>query len=150
MMLDLKNKDDFDMIIFDSPPVLGLADSLLISEYTDGVIIVVGLEVVDRSLPKESINKIKTSGATLLGVVTNSSVEKSPSLSNSYGYVYKYQPYTLYESYATDSSDQQENNQSIQSENENKQNKIFKIFALSSFGKTIIKKKDDLLKWLDN
>ena len=150
MMLDLKNNDDFDMIIFDSPPVLGLADSLLISEYTDGVIIVVGLEVVDRSLPKESINKIKTSGATLLGVVTNSAVEKSPSLSNSYGYGYKYQPYTLYESYATDSSDQQENNQSIQSENENKQNKIFKIFALSSFGKTIKRKKDDLLKWLDN
>ena len=57
--------------MIDSPPVLGLADSLLISEHVDGMIVLVGLQAVDRSLPKDTINRIKSVGTNLYGIVTN-------------------------------------------------------------------------------
>ena len=158
LIKDLKNSDDYDMVIFDTPPIIGLSDTLLVAENTDGVIVLVGLEVVDRSLPKESINRIKTSGASLLGVVTNSTNDTSYNVNSSYGYKYgyrygygyRYQPYTVYESYSTDSNKEFKNDQSTELENANNKNNIFSKLVFTSIGKKIVKKKNDLLKWLDN
>ena len=68
---DLENSGEFDLILFDTPPVLGLADSALVAEHCDGLVLLVSLDRVDRSLPKEAVARILSSGAPLLGVVTN-------------------------------------------------------------------------------
>ena len=54
-------------MLFDTPPVLGLADAALVAEHCDGLMLLVSLDRVDRSLPKESIARIRSSGAPLLG-----------------------------------------------------------------------------------
>ena len=65
---DLENSGEFDLILFDTPPVLGLADSALVAEHCDGLVLLVSLDRVDRSLPKEAVARIRSSGAPLLGV----------------------------------------------------------------------------------
>ena len=37
---DLRMSKKFDMVIFDTPPILGLADTALLSNYVDGVVLV--------------------------------------------------------------------------------------------------------------
>ena len=68
---DLENSGEFDLILFDTAPVLGLADAALVAEHCDGLVLMVSLDRVDRSLPKEAVARILSSGAPLLGVVTN-------------------------------------------------------------------------------
>ena len=71
LVQDLENSGEFDLILFDTPPVLGLADSALVAEHCDGLMLLVSLDRVDRGLPKEAVARIRSSGAPLLGVVTN-------------------------------------------------------------------------------
>lgn len=73
----------FDLVLFDTPPVLGLADAALVAEHCDGLMLLVSLDRVDRSLPKESVSRIRSSGAPLLGIVTNDL--KPQKQSHSYG-----------------------------------------------------------------
>ncbi|MCP9812203.1 polysaccharide biosynthesis tyrosine autokinase [Synechococcus lacustris Maggiore-St4-Slac] len=86
---DLANSGEFDLIIYDTPPVLGLADAMLVAEHLDGIILLVSLARVDRGLPKESIQRICTAGAPLLGIVTNA-VKKESRSASAYGYGYGY------------------------------------------------------------
>ncbi len=86
---EIKNSGEYEIILFDSPPILGLADALLISEAVDGLLLLIGLGAVDRSLPKESINKIKSLGINFYGLVTNQT-KNDVGLLNKYGYS-KYQ-----------------------------------------------------------
>ncbi len=83
----LKTSGKYEIILLDSPPVIGLADSLLISEAADGVIILIGLGAVDRSLPKESIKKIKALGLKFYGLVTNQTEDNYKYLDKKYGYL---------------------------------------------------------------
>jgi Mrp family chromosome partitioning ATPase len=61
----------FDLVIYDTPPLLGLADGNIIAANTDGIVLVVGLEKTDRSLLTKSLDGLKISGASVLGVVAN-------------------------------------------------------------------------------
>lgn len=83
---ELANCGDFDLIVYDTPPVLGLADSALVAEHLDGLILLVSLGQVDRDLPKESIARIRSSGAQLLGVVTNAIKKEVTSSNGASGY----------------------------------------------------------------
>jgi len=89
---DLSKSGDFDLIIYDTPPVLGLADAMLVAEHLDGIILLVSLARVDRGLPKEAIQRIRSAGAPLLGIVTNA-VKKESRSSTAYGYGYGYGHY---------------------------------------------------------
>jgi Mrp family chromosome partitioning ATPase len=82
---DLGNSGEFDLILFDTPPVLGLADAALVAEHCDGLMLLVSLDRVDRSLPKEAVNRIRSSGAPLLGIVTNA-IKQEQKGSSAYGY----------------------------------------------------------------
>lgn len=73
----LRQSGQFDLILFDTPPVLGLADAALVAEQVDGLILLVSLDQVDRDLPKEALSRIQASGAPLLGIVTNAVKEES-------------------------------------------------------------------------
>lgn len=61
----------FDLVIYDTPPVLGLADGRLLSAHTDGVVMVAGLGKTDRSVLMEALDGMKVSSSTVLGIVAN-------------------------------------------------------------------------------
>jgi polysaccharide biosynthesis transport protein len=67
----IANSGSYDLIIYDTPPALGLADAALVAEQLDGLIILVSLSRVERNLPKEAISRIRQAGAPVLGLVTN-------------------------------------------------------------------------------
>ncbi|HEY9692526.1 MAG TPA: polysaccharide biosynthesis tyrosine autokinase [Oculatellaceae cyanobacterium] len=64
-------KSQFDLIIYDTPPILGLADGRILSVHTDGIVVVVGLGRTDRSMLMEALDGLKISNAPILGVVAN-------------------------------------------------------------------------------
>jgi len=81
----LASSGDFDLVLYDTTPVLGLADTALVAEHLDGLMLLVSISRVDRGLPKEAIARIRSAGAQLLGVVTNAIKEEGES-GSSYGY----------------------------------------------------------------
>lgn len=84
----LKNSKRYDIVIFDCPPVVGLADASLIAEKTDGMVLLVSLEKVPIGLPLEAKRIMKNSGAEFLGIIINSMKETKNNLltNRSYGY----------------------------------------------------------------
>ena len=61
----------FDLVIYDTPPLFGLADGNLLAAYTDGVVLVVGLEKTDRFMVLKALDGLNIAGSTVLGVVAN-------------------------------------------------------------------------------
>lgn len=61
----------FDFVIYDTPPVVGLADGSLIAANTDGIVMVVRIEKTDRSLIAKALEGFKIAGVHALGVVAN-------------------------------------------------------------------------------
>ena len=82
---DLQASGEFDLILYDTPPVLGLADAALVAEHVDGLVLLVSLGKVDRNLPKEAVARIQSSGAALLGIATNA-ISEDVQKSGAYGY----------------------------------------------------------------
>ncbi|AJY73978.1 CpsD/CapB family tyrosine-protein kinase [Paenibacillus beijingensis] len=78
-------KDTYDIIIFDTPPVLAVADSLIVSSVCDGVVIVIQEGKVKRELVKRAKESLERVNAKLIGVVLNN-VKKSKK--NGYYYYY--------------------------------------------------------------
>ncbi|MCT0225932.1 polysaccharide biosynthesis tyrosine autokinase [Synechococcus sp. CS-1328] len=87
LVADIAANGGYDLVLYDTPPALGLADASLVAEHLDGIVLLVSLNRVDRALPEEAIKRIAAAGAPLLGVVSNSRVQ-SGSLDGIYGYGY--------------------------------------------------------------
>ena len=85
LVQDVAQSGEFDLVLFDTPPMLGLADAALVAEHCDGLMLLVSLDRVDRSLPKESVARIRSSGAPLLGIVTNALKPEKQSAAYGYG-----------------------------------------------------------------
>ncbi len=64
-------KDMFDIILFDTPPILAVTDSAIVSSYCDGVILVVHAGKVKKSLVAKAKSNLDHVKAKLLGVVLN-------------------------------------------------------------------------------
>jgi len=77
----------YDVVLFDSPPALELADPVLLSEHLDGLVFLVSIQRVDRSLPEQALRRIQASGVDVLGVVANHVVAPAAGGSG-YGYGY--------------------------------------------------------------
>jgi capsular exopolysaccharide synthesis family protein len=76
----------FDVVIVDAPPVLGLADAPLIASVVNDVVLVIESGKTRTSSAQEAISRLRSAGANILGgTLTKSAEEKS-----SYGYSYKY------------------------------------------------------------
>ncbi|MEB3352765.1 MAG: polysaccharide biosynthesis tyrosine autokinase [Cyanobacteriota bacterium] len=111
----IADSGDYDLVIYDTPPALGLADSALVAEHLDGLIMLVSLGLVDRALPKAAIKRIRQTGAPVLGVVTNAREAhtnggKLDGYGNNYRYRYSYADYAddpavAYSYYNNDSED---------------------------------------------
>ena len=61
----------FDLVIYDTPPLAGLADAHLIAAHTDATIMVVQIGKTDRSQVRKVLEELKISGASVLGIVAN-------------------------------------------------------------------------------
>ena len=107
LVIELEQSGQFDLVLFDTPPVLGLADAALVAENCNGLMLLVSLGNVDRSLPKESVARILSSGAPLLGIVTNALNSEKQSAANGYGGYAAYDTSAAYASYANDEEDTQ-------------------------------------------
>lgn len=66
-----KWETEFDLILVDSPPILGLSDTKLLANQTDGVLLVVRLDKTTRDLVKEVVLEAKLSNIPIIGVVAN-------------------------------------------------------------------------------
>lgn len=87
LVRELADSGEFDLILYDTPPALGLADASLVAEHLDGLMLLVSLDQVDRGLPREALNRIRSSGAALLGIVTNAvREERAGDQDRYYGY----------------------------------------------------------------
>ena len=92
----------FSLVLFDTPPVLGLADAALVAEHCDGMMLLVSLDRDDRGLPQEAVSRLRSSGVPLLGVVTNA-IKQEQQASSAYGYGkygYGYGGYSSYNPYS--------------------------------------------------
>ncbi len=81
---------EYDLVIYDTPPLLGMADASLLAPYTDGLILVMRMAQTDRAAVKQAIDQLKMSKIPTLGLVVNG-VPKSSTSSYSY---YQYQQKT--------------------------------------------------------
>ena len=157
-MYEMKESGQFDIILVDSPPVLGLADSVLMSEHVDGMIVLVGLQSVDRSLPKETINRIKSVGSKFYGLITNETKKLKNNLSQKYGYSNygmgygkygmrygRYGYYSTYENYNEVNKTKKNVNDLIENDDIKESNNYF----INSYLK-VKKRLKFLLNWLEN
>lgn len=62
-------KKEFEYIIIDLPPISEVADALIVSKLTDGMIIVTRQDYADRKLLDDTINQLKLNKATIIGFV---------------------------------------------------------------------------------
>ena len=90
LIADVKSR--FDLVLIDSPPILGVSDASVLSNEADLTMIV----VQHRKLPRQMLLRVKQAvdnvGGTVLGVVLNNVDVRSDS---------QYQYYTSYYTYYT-------------------------------------------------
>ncbi len=64
-------QDFFDLVIYDTPPLVGLADASIISAQADGLIMVVKVDKTDRTLVTKALEGLHIAGSSVLGLVAN-------------------------------------------------------------------------------
>lgn len=84
----------FDLVLLDSPPVLGLADSPLLAALVDGVIIVIQSDRSRRGSLKASLRRLRNMRNNILGAVLTKFDPNDMSNRYSEYYGYNYYQYT--------------------------------------------------------
>lgn len=78
-------QDTFDLVIYDAPPIVGLADTNYIAPQTDGVVMLVRMDKTDRFVFEQALTDMKNASIDVLGVVANGQHGHSD---NYYNYYY--------------------------------------------------------------
>ena len=81
-----KLKEQYDMIIIDSPPVLAVTDAQVLSQHTDGTILVTNVEDNSRDNVTQAKELLEKADANIIGVVLNN--KKMDNKKDSYYYYY--------------------------------------------------------------
>ena len=76
----------FDVVLVDAPPVLGLADAPLIASIVNDVVLVIESGKTRTTAAQEALNRLRAAGANIIGATLTKSAEES----SAYGYGYKY------------------------------------------------------------
>lgn len=77
---------DYDHVVIDSPPVMGLADAPLIASHVEGVIYTVESHGIRSTLVKTALGRLSAANARIIGGV----LTKFEARRSSYGYEYGY------------------------------------------------------------
>lgn len=85
----MRLSERYDSIVIDAPPVLGLADSLLLTNKGDGVLFVIEANRGRRGATKASLRRLRSAHANLVGgVLTKFDPRKNGGAYAYYGYEY--------------------------------------------------------------
>ncbi len=92
-----KLESDWDMILFDSPPLVAVTDATMISKEIDSIILVIKAGQTDKKAFHHTMANLKNIDAPLDGIVMNAVTSKSNY--GSYYYYYYHQYYHYYSSF---------------------------------------------------
>ena len=94
----------YEFVIFDTPPLAGTADAAILSNLTDGILLVVRPGVVDLNSANSAKEFLTQSGQNVLGIVINGVNVKSEPDSYFYYTSYNAEPSSINESLTTATS----------------------------------------------
>ncbi len=83
----------FDLILIDSPPVLAVADAVILAPKSDGVILVYRVGSVARSVLSRAKSHLMEAGGQVKGIILNNI---SSEIETRYAYSYQYKGYGKY------------------------------------------------------
>jgi capsular exopolysaccharide synthesis family protein len=61
----------YDLVLFDAPPIIAMADTLVLAKYTDGVVIIVSADQTKTLGLEKAKEMLEANNANLVGVVVN-------------------------------------------------------------------------------
>jgi len=82
---------EWDMVLFDSPPIVAVTDASMISGEIDAIAMVVKAGHTDRSAVDRALDTIKNVNAPLIGIILNGANQET--LAGKYSYYYSYYNY---------------------------------------------------------
>ncbi len=82
--------ESFDHVIFDSPPVLGLADAPLIARASEGTVFVIEAGRTRSSQARHALDRLLGVRAHILGAVLTKLDSRNSGYGYGYGYTYRY------------------------------------------------------------
>ena len=83
-------RNDFDLVLIDSPPVLPVTDAAILSRLADATLMLAAAGQTRRGDLHRAVEKLDQVGATILGIVLNKVTRQT---GRNYGYSYAYKPY---------------------------------------------------------
>lgn len=83
-------RERFDVVLFDSPPLLAVTDAAVLSTLVDGVILVVRMGTTARAAVRRAASHLRAVHSRVLGAVLNDVDFTSGSYYGGYGYYYAY------------------------------------------------------------
>ena len=82
----------YDLVIIDSPPVMGLADACVLSRQADATLLIVAAKQTTRKAAKSALARLKASSGNVVGAALSKfSIDKFE-----YNYAYRYMQYNYY------------------------------------------------------
>ncbi|SFU47089.1 capsular exopolysaccharide family [Methylobacterium sp. 174MFSha1.1] len=82
--------ESFDIILIDSPPVMGLADAPILSSIAAGTLLVIQSNVTRRGLVRAAVKRLRFARARLVGTVLSKFNADRSGYTYSYAYNYSY------------------------------------------------------------
>lgn len=64
-------RKDYDKVLLDTPPVLNIADALILGPLADGVVLVINAEKTEKRLIKKIMEQFQQAGETVIGGIIN-------------------------------------------------------------------------------
>lgn len=83
-------KAEFDVIVFDTPPLVAVTDAAVLSTLTDGTVLVTRANVTKRATIRRALSQLGAVHARVLGAVLNDVDSRSASYYGGHGYYYAY------------------------------------------------------------
>tara|TARA_B100000686_G_C16806352_1_gene991055 strand:+ start:2576 stop:4915 length:2340 start_codon:yes stop_codon:yes gene_type:complete len=90
-------ENDWDMVLFDSPPLVAVTDANMISQEIDQILLVVKVGQTDKKAFHHTVSNLRNIKSPLGGIIMNAVTHKS-----SYGSYYYYYYYQYYHYYGRD------------------------------------------------
>ena len=85
-----EEREKYDYVLVDTPPVISVSDASIVAKQCDGAILIIESEAVSRKVALKAKEQLEMSGCKILGAVLNKVDMKSSSYyyKNGYGYGY--------------------------------------------------------------